>query len=337
MLPWVSELAIDLGTANTLVAVRDGGVVVREPSLVAYVDGSQQPTAYGTEARQMLDQGVSDIQVVQPVIDSVVADYESGAAMLRYFIRKALGRRPLFNPLVVSVYPSAATPVSRRALIQLLRSAGAGRVVTVQKSLATAIGAGLAVDSAESQMIIDIGAGTTDAAIASMGMTSEAISEPLGGHFIDERIVRAVKRHQDADISRQDAAELKLAAGSVRNGPPSANGSFSTRAEDLRSLGVDIEMIPDILTEACADIADELSWLLERLPAKVRAHVASEGAVMAGGTALLDGLPEFLASRIGVPISRATDPMASTMLGLQAILNNLSSLSLDGRRVRLNT
>ncbi|MFO7945364.1 MAG: rod shape-determining protein [Armatimonadota bacterium] len=336
MLPWVAEIAIDIGTANTHVAVKDGGEVVREPSVVAYADRNGQPTAYGTEAQQMLDQGVSDVEVVHPIVDGVVADYNAGAAMVRHFIHKALGRRPLFNPLVVSAHPSAATPVQRRALRQLLRASGAGRVVTIQKSLAAAIGAGLAVDSGDSQMIIDIGAGTTDAAIVSMGMTSDAISRPLGGQYLDEMIVRGVKRRNNADLARHDATELKIATGAVGNSFSPENGNFSARADDLRSLGVEIEQIPIVLTEAADDIADELSWMLECLPAKVRAHIAGQGAVMSGGTALLRGLYDHIANHIGIPISRASDPMACTMLGLQAVLNNLSALSLDGRRVQLH-
>ncbi len=340
LLPWVAEIAIDVGTANVHVALKDGGVIVREPALVAYAADSDTPAAFGTEARQMLEQGVTDVRVVQPLQGGVVADFSAAATMLRHCLQKTLGRRPLFSPLVLTGHATAATPVARRALVQVLRAAGAGRVIAVQKSVAAAIGAGLAIDAPGSQMIIDIGAGTTDAATVSMGMISEGISVPLGGQSLDEALLRSIKRRQDIKLSRQAAEEIKLAVGSLDKSlaaqPPSGSpnmGSFSNQADDIKAFGVQLDEVPDILADACLPIAEELSWMAGELPAKVRTQLTTTGAVLTGGTALLRGLPEFLSGHVGAPLTVASDPMACTMLGLQAILNNLHALSLDGRRV----
>ncbi len=343
LLPWVAEIAIDVGTANVHVALKDGGVIVREPALVAYAPHTDTPAAFGIEARQMLEQGVTDVRVVQPLQGGVVADFTAAATMLRHYLQKTLGRRPLFSPTVLTGHPTAATPVAQRALVQVLRAAGAGRVIAVQKSLAAAIGAGLAIDAPEAQMIIDIGAGTTDAATMSMGMISEGLSVPLGGQSLDEALVRGIKRQQDIRLTRQAAEEIKLAVGSLDRSlaaqPPGGSpnmGSFSNRADDVKAFGVQLDEVPDILADACLPIAEELSWMAAELPAKVRTQLATTGAVLTGGSALLRGLPEFLSSRVGLPLTVASDPMACTMLGLQAILNNLHALSLEGRRVRFN-
>ncbi len=340
LLPWAAEIAIDVGTANVHVAMKDGGVVVREPALVAFEVRRGTPVAFGTEARQMLEQGVGDVRVVQPLQCGVVADLSAAAALLRHFIHKALGRRTLFNPLLLTAHPTASTPVARRALRQALRTAGAGRVITVQKSLAAAIGAGLAVDAPTTQMIIDVGAGTVDAATVSLGMISDGASAPVGGQSLDEALVRGIKRQQDIKLTSQAAEEIKLYVGSIDKalaaqlpGGSRNSASFANQADDIKAFGVQLDEVPDILADACLPIADELSWMTGELPAKVRTQLASTGAVLTGGTAMLRGLPELLSSHMGVPISVATDPMACTMLGLQTILNNLHALSLDGRRV----
>jgi rod shape-determining protein MreB len=340
LLPWISEVAIDVGTANVHVAVKDGGVVVREPALVAYRRSSDTPVAFGTEAKQMLEQGVSEVRVVRPLQNGVVADLSAATTMLRHYLQKTLGRRPLFSPLVLTAYPTAATQVTRRALVRALRAAGAGRVVAVQKSLAAATGAGLAVDAVTTAMVIDIGAGTTDAAALSMGMISDGISVPLGGASLDETLIRSIKRQQGIRVSYHVAEEIKLHVGSVDRSlaatPPAgvaSAGSFLDKADDIKAFGVQLDDVPDILHDACMPIAEELSWMIEQLPARVRSHLGTAGAVMTGGTSQLRGLSTILGNRTGIPMAVATDPMACTMLGLQAILNNLHSLSLDGKRV----
>ncbi len=337
---WVSELAIDVGTANIHVALKNAGTVVREPALIAYAAKTDRAVAFGVEAKQMLEQGVADVRVVQPMRAGVVADLSAAATMLRHYLHKALGRRPLLSPMVLTAHPTGATPVARRALVQALRTAGAGRVVSVQKTLAAAIGAGLAIDAAEPQMVIDIGAGTTDAATLSMGMISDGISVPRGGQSLDEALVRAIKREQDIKLTAHAAEDIKLHVNSVdkalaAQAPGGADnmGSFSHQADDVKAFGVRLDDVADILADACLPIAEELSWMVQELPAKVRAQVATRGAWLTGGTALVRGLPDLLSAHIGVPVSQATDPMACTMLGLQTILNNLHALSLDGRRV----
>ncbi len=340
MLPWVSEVAVDLGTAHVHVAIKDGGVVVREPALVAYGQKTDNPVAFGTEAKQMLEQGVNDVRVVQPIHGGVVADFDAATVLVRHLLKKALGRRPLISPLVLTTHPTAATQVERRVVRQVLRASGAGRAILVQKALAAAIGAGLAVDAPGTQMVIDIGAGTTDSATVSMGMISDGLSLKLGGQHLDTLLVRGIKRQQDIRLTLQSAEEIKLHVGSLDPAMASqapvgaANiGSFGNVTEDVRAFGVQLSEIPEMLCNACVPIADELRWQVEELPANVRAQLATTGAILTGGTALLRGLPTFLSQYIGAPVAVATDPMSCTMLGLQAVLNNLHALSLDGRRM----
>lgn len=342
MLPWVAEIAMDVGTANVHVAVKDGGIVVREPALVAYAAGKEAAVAFGVEARQMLEQGVANVRIVQPVRAGCIADFGAAVAMLRHYLQKALGRRMLFGPLVLTAHPTQATPVTRRALVQVLRAAGAGRVIAVQKSLAAAIGAGLAIDAPDPQMVIDVGAGITDAAAISMGMITEGVSIPIGGQRFDEALVRGIKRQQDIRLTPAAAEEIKLHVGaldrSLAQQPPAGaanTGSFTYKADDVKAFGVQLEDVPAMLYNQALLLADELAWMVEELPAKVRAQVATTGAAVTGGGAHLRGLPELLSARMGVPCTMSVDPMACTMLGLQAILNNLHALSLDGRRMTL--
>ncbi len=333
---------MDVGTANIHVAVKDGGVVVREPALVAFAAGKDAPVAFGIEARQMLEQGVANLRVVQPIRGGCVADFGAASMMLRHYLQKALGRRLLFGPLVLTAHSTQSTPVARRALVQALRAAGAGRVIAVQKSLAAAIGAGLAIDAPDTQMVIDIGAGGTDAAAISMGMITEGVSIPIGGQRFDETLLRGIKRRQDIRLTPAAAEEIKLHVGAIDRSlagqlpaGSASTGSFIHKADDVKAFGVQLEDVPEMLYHQALLLADELAWTVEEMPAKVRAQVATTGAAVTGGGAQLRGLPELLSARTGVPCTMAVDPMACTMLGLQAIVNNLHALSLDGRRMTL--
>lgn len=329
-LPWADELAIDLGTANLHISVKHGGVVVREPSVVAYGEGRRRPVAYGIEARRMLERAVDGVRVVQPIRGGVVADFDATVALVRHFIHQALGRRPMLNPVVVTACPTAATPVEQRALQDAIHAAGGGRVLMVPKSLAAAIGAGLPLDSVETDLLVDMGAGATDIGAVSMGMLSAGASPPLAGDRVDEAIVRHVKRTQGIRISATTAEEMKIQVGAVD--PLLSGNGFSTSTDELQAYDVKMDEIPAVVADALAPIYDEIAWLIEQLPPKARAELGTHGITLTGGTALLKGLPEHIADRLGCPARVATDPMSCTILGLQSIVNDMNALSLGGRR-----
>lgn len=331
-LPWADELAIDVGTANLHISVKHGGVVVREPAVVAYGENRRQPIAFGLEARRMLERAVEGVRVVHPIRQGVVADFDAAVALLKHFLHKALGRRPLLNPVIVTACPTACTPVEQRVLHDALHAAGGGRVLMIQKALAAAIGAGLSLDSIETNLLVDIGAGATDMGALSMGLLSAGASPPLAGDRVDRAIVRHVKRTQGIRISATTAEEMKIQVGAV---DPLLSGNangFSTSTDELQAYDVDMDEIPAVVADALVPIYDEIAWLIEGLPPKARAELGANGIVLTGGTARLKGLAEQMAGCLGVPVTVATDPMSCTILGLQSIVNDMGALSLEGRR-----
>lgn len=331
-LPWAEELAIDVGTACLHISVKHGGVVVREPSLVAYGESRRRPLAFGLEARRMLERAVEGVRVVQPIRNGVVADFDAAVALLRHFIHRALGRRPMLNPIIVTACPTAASPVEQRVLQDAIRLAGGGRILMVQKALAAAIGAGLPLDNIETRLLVDIGAGATDIGAVSMGLLSAGASPALAGDTLDHYLVRHVKRTQGIRVSATTAEEMKIQVGTVDPLLQGNNNGFSTSSDELQAYDVKLDEIPAVVADALAPIYDEIAWLIEQLPPKARAEIGANGITLTGGTALLKGLPEHMAGWLGVPVEVATDPMSCTILGLQSIVNDMGALSLEGRR-----
>jgi rod shape-determining protein MreB len=307
-------------------------VVVREPAVVAYGENRRHPLAFGLEARRMLERAVEGVRVVQPIRQGVIADFDAAAALLKHFLHKALGRRPMLNPIVVTACPTAATPVEQRALQDALRVAGGGRIVVVQEALAAAIGAGLPLDSIETHLLVDIGAGVTDMGALSMGLLSAGASPLLAGDRLDQAVIRHVKRTQGIRISATTAEEMKIQVGLVDPLLAGNGNGFSTSTDELQAYDVKIEEIPAVVADALVPIYDEIAWLIEQLPPKARAEIGANGIMLTGGTALLKGLPEHMADWLGVPVQVATDPMSCTILGLQSIVNDMGALSLEGRR-----
>ncbi|MBU0609570.1 MAG: rod shape-determining protein [Armatimonadetes bacterium] len=331
-LPWAEELAIDVGTANLHISLKQGGVVVREPALVAYSDGRRRAVAFGLEARRLQERAVEGVQVVQPIRHGVVADFDAAVTMLRHFIHQALGRRPMLNPVVVTACPTAATAVEQRALQDAIRAAGGGRILMIQKALAAAIGAGVSLDAVETQFVVDIGAGASDIGAVSMGMLTAGVSPPVAGDRIDQAIVRHVKRTQNIRVSATTAEEMKIQIGTV-DPLLGANGNgFSTSTDELQAYDVRLDDIPAVVAGALRPVYDEIAWMIEELPPRPRAELGANGLVLTGGTALLKGLADHMADWLGLPVRVATDPMSCTILGLQSIVNDMQALSLGGRR-----
>jgi rod shape-determining protein MreB len=337
LLPWAEEIAIDFGTANLQIVVKDAGVVVREPTVIAYADDKRKPAAIGIEARRMLEREVPGVRVVRPVQGGVVAEFDAAVAMLRHFLQVALGRRPIISPTVLVSYPPQVTAVEYRALTDSVHAAGGGRIMTVQNGLAAALGAGLPVDSNTSHMIVDIGAGSTDISVVSLGLVTAGASLRYGGDDLDEAIVRAVKWSQGVRITRATAEEIKIRAGSVdpslsQEITPVSTATTTTNGTTKSSADVVVEDLSDVLARAMRPIIAEISWVLEDLQPREQQEIAEAGIMLCGGGALLRGIDAFISDKLNIPVTVATDPMSSTILGLEAILKNLGSLSLDGRR-----
>jgi len=331
---WKEQLAIDLGTAHSQICVREGGVVVREPTVIAFSSGRRRPVAYGSEAKQMLDRQVNEVEVVRPLQGGVIADFDATVALLRHLIQQALVHRPLLAPTVVIAEPTRATQVEQRALTHALRAAGAGQVVRVPKALAAGVGAGIPMDEPQSRLVVDIGAGATDVGVVSMGMIATRASIHFGGDDLDEAITRSLKRRQGVDIGPARAEEIKTLAGAVapeeatetvRLAELAAGNGASANSNSLAG-------VPELLAQAMRPAAAEVQWVLETLPEQQQEEIANSDGVLTGGCALLRGLDRLLSQDLALSIKTATDPASCTILGLDAIMNDLGSLTLDGRR-----
>jgi rod shape-determining protein MreB len=328
-------LAIDFGTANIHVCVKGHGVVVREPSVIAFADFKRKPAAVGNEARLMLGRDVPGVEVKRPMLGGVLADFDAAVELLRHVIRAALGRRPLWRTTIVASSTSHATEVEKRALHDALREAGGGQIYLVPKSLAAGIGSGLLVDDAAARIVLDVGAGTTEIGVISMGAVVAGASLHYAGDDFDEAIRRSVKRKENLPISSTTAEELKVQAGAVApdlaREPVRLQGLFPGTDQSQSSQAI-ITDIPEILARAVGPIVGELRWIIEELPPERRADVMQNGIVLTGGCALLRGLDALMASKLGVPVVVAKDPLSCTILGLEAILEDLGRLSLQGQR-----
>ncbi len=336
-LPWGDELAIDLGTANTHICLKGAGVVVREPSVIAFDAAGRRVVAVGLEAKRMLERDFEGVQVVRPIRGGVVADFDAAVAMLRHFLHQALGRRPFWGPLVITSHPDGATGVERRALIDTIRAAGAGQVVAVQRALGTSLGGGLKVGGDTSQMVIDLGAGLTNVGVVAMGLATTGISVRMGGDDLDVLIRRAIQRSQGIRVSPVSAEQVKLHVGTLLSpdeGDSMRIEGVAANGEPAISADVSLADVPDLLVHGLSRIIAETAWLLEELPPRQQSEIAASGAVLTGGGALLGGIDAFLAERLGIPVRIATDPLSCTILGLESVLNEPQAVSLEGRRFK---
>ncbi|MBM3497927.1 MAG: rod shape-determining protein [Armatimonadetes bacterium] len=337
LFPWTEEIGIDLGTANTHVCVKSGGVVVRESTAVAFQAARRRPICYGTEARRMMERQVPGVDVVRPLRHGAVADFDAAVDLLRHFMRQALGRRPLlFSPAVVVAAPLDASAVQRNALTHSLRAAGAGHTDVVPKALAAAIGARLPVAGVESRVIVDVGAGATDIGVISMGAVTAGCTLRYGGDDIDQALVRAIRRSQGVRVDPVSAEEVKIRVGSVHpdlgQDRVTLNGTSTNGNGGSEPTSIVVQGASELLLKAVLPIVGEIAWVLEDLPPKQRAEVEESGVTLTGGCALLRGFPELITHHLGIPATVAKDPLSCTILGLESITADLSALTLEGRR-----
>jgi len=326
-----NDIGIDLGTANTLVYVKDHGIVLREPSVVAVQAGTNKVLAVGDEAKRMLGRTPGNIVAIRPLKDGVIADFEVTEAMLRHFIQKVHGKRTFMrpHPRVVIAVPSGITEVEKRAVKESALHAGAREVFLIEEPMAAAIGVGLPVQDAAGNMIIDIGGGTTEVALISLSGIVFSRSVRVAGDELDEAIIQYMKRAYNLMIGERTAEEIKIKIGSAY--PIEKETTMEVKGRDLvaglpKTLTITSQEVREALLEPIATIVDSVRVTLERCPPELSADLVDRGLVLAGGGALLRGLDKLLAEETGLPVHVAEDPLSAVAEGTGRALNELKFL-----------
>ncbi len=324
------DIGIDLGTANVLVYQRGRGIVLREPSVVAINKNTRELKAAGEEARQMIGRTPGSIIAIQPMREGVIADYTVTEQMLRYFIKKVVGPRTLFKPRVIVCVPSGVTSVERRAVLDAARSAGAKEAFPIEEPMAAAIGAGLNISDPEGNMVVDIGGGTTDIAVISLGGIVRSDSVRIGGNKLDEAIHRYVKREFNLIIGDRTAEDIKMNIGSAF--PLEEELAMEVKGRDMvdglpKTVMISSRDVREALAEPVHQIVLRTRSVLEQTPPELAADIVSHGIWLTGGGALLRGLDQLLMQETGIPVHVAEDPLSCVALGTGQALDQIEMLS----------
>jgi len=322
------DIGIDLGTANTLVNVKDHGIVLREPSVVAVRAGTNEVLAVGDDAKRMLGRTPGNIVAIRPLKDGVIADFEVTEAMLRHFIKKVSGKRRT-HPRVVIAIPSGITEVERRAVKESAEQAGAREVYLIEEPMAAAIGVGLPVQDASGNMIVDIGGGTTAVALISLSGIVYARSVRTAGDDLDEAVISYMKRAYNLMIGERTAEDIKIRIGSANVLPKET--SMEVKGRDLvsglpKTISITSQEVRDAMADPVAAIVDAVRTTLERCPPELAADLVDRGLVLAGGGALLRGLDRRLREETGLPVHVAEDPLSAVAEGTGKVLQELAFL-----------
>ena len=331
---WLSaDMAIDLGTANTLVYVKGKGIVLNEPSVVAIEEyrGKKQVLAVGTEAKQMLGRTPGNINAIRPLRDGVIADFEIAEEMIKYFIRKVHNRRTFASPMVIVCVPSGSTAVERRAIQESAEAAGARKVWLIEEPMAAAIGADLPVTEPTGSMVVDIGGGTTEVAVLSLGGIVYARSVRVGGDKMDAAIISYIRRNHNLLVGEGSAERIKKEIGSACAPDAGEGRTIEIKGRDLMN-GVPKEIIiterqvAESLSEPVSQIVEAVKVALEHTAPELAADIVDKGIVLTGGGALLTNLDQVLRNATGLPVSIAEDPLACVVKGTGKALDEMSRL-----------
>ena len=328
-----ADMAIDLGTANTLVYVKGRGIVLNEPSVVAIaeVKGKKQVLAVGEEAKQMLGRTPGNIRAIRPLRDGVIADFEVAEEMIKYFIRKVHNRRTFASPLVVVCVPSGSTAVERRAIQESAESAGARKVYLIEEPMAAAIGAGLPVTEPTGSMVVDIGGGTTEVAVLSLGGIVYSRSVRVGGDKMDEAIIAYIRRNHNLLVGESSAARIKEEIGSACPPDDGDGRTMEIKGRDLmngvpKELVISERQIAESLAEPVGAIIEAVKVALEHTAPELAADIVDKGIVLTGGGALLGNIDFVLRHATGLPVSIADDPLSCVVLGTGRALEEMHIL-----------
>ncbi len=327
-----ADMAIDLGTANTLVYVRGRGIVLNEPSVVAITNrrGKKTVQAVGDEAKMMLGRTPGNIEAIRPLRDGVIADFEVAEEMIKHFFRKVHNRRAFNSPMVVVCVPSGSTAVERRAIQESAESAGARRVYLIEEPMAAAIGAGLPVTEPTGSMIVDIGGGTTEVAVLSLGGIVYSCSVRVGGDKMDEAIIAYIRRSHNLLIGEATAERIKHEIGSACP-PDDGNGKqMNIKGRDMmngvpKEISITQRQVAESMAEPVGQIVEAVKVALEHTAPELAADIVDKGIVLTGGGALLGNLDVVLRNATGLPVSIADEPLSCVALGTGRVLEDMKN------------
>ncbi len=323
------DIGVDLGTANVLVYIKGRGIVLREPSVVAIDRDTNRILAIGEEARRMLGRTPGNIVAIRPLREGVIADYDTTESMLRHFIQKVAGRSMFFKPRIMVCIPSGVTTVEKRAVLEAAMQAGARKTYLIEEPLAAALGAGLIISEPCGSMVVDIGGGTTDVAVLSLGGIVVSESLRVGGDKFDEAMVRYIKKEYNIMIGERTAEEIKVNVGTAF--PSGRNESMEIRGRDLvsglpKTMRIGSTETREALAEPISLIVECVKTVLEKTPPELAADIVDRGIVMTGGGSLLHGLDRLISQETGIPTYLAEDPLSCVALGTGKALESLEAI-----------
>lgn len=326
---FIRDIGIDLGTANTLVHMKGKGVVLREPSVVAINNNTGEVLSVGLDAKNMIGRTPGNITAIRPMKDGVIANFQITQGMLRYFIRKAIGNSRIIRPRVVVCVPSGVTEVEKRAVIDATLQAGAKEAYLIEEPMAAAIGSGLPVEEPTGSMVVDIGGGTSEVAVISLGGIVVSRSLRIAGDELDDAIVHYVKKEYNLMIGERTAEDIKIKIGSAY--PVSDEQKYNISGRDLvtglpRELSITSGEIMEALAETVNAIVDSIRYTLEKTPPELAADIMEKGIMLTGGGALLKGLDKLIFEETGIPVNIAEHPLDCVAMGTGMVLEELEAL-----------
>lgn len=326
---FTKDMGIDLGTANTLVYIKGKDIVIREPSVVAIQTNTKQVLAVGEEAKKMIGRTPGNIIAIRPLRDGVIADFDITQSMLKYFIRRATQRRSLFQPRVVVCVPSGVTEVEKRAVEEAAIHAGARDAYLIEEPMAAAIGAGLPVQEATGSLIVDVGGGTTEVAVISLGGIVTSKSIRIGGDELDESIVNYIKKQYSLMIGERTAEDVKITIGSANIN--NKETKMNIRGRDLisglpKTIEITSKEIYEAMKEPIYNILEAIKSTLEKTPPELAADVMEQGIMLTGGGALLNGIDLLIKKETGMPVHIAENPLDCVAIGTGEALESIEVL-----------
>ncbi len=324
------DMGIDLGTANTLVYVKGKGIIVREPSVVAIQTKTNEVLAVGHEAKKMIGRTPGNIVAVRPMKDGVIADFDVTQTMIKYFIKKALNKRTFVQPRVMVCVPSGITEVEKRAVEEASQQAGAREAYLIEEPMAAAIGAGLPVQEPTGSMVVDIGGGTTEVAIISLGGIVTSRSIRVGGDELDESIVQFIKKQYNLMIGERTAEDVKIKIGSAHLRMKKER-KMNIRGRDLvtglpKTIEITAKEVHEALKEPVASIIDAIKYTLEKTPPELASDIMEQGIMLTGGGGLLDSLDRLVHNETGMPVNIAENPLDCVVLGTGKAVEDIDVL-----------
>ena len=325
------DMGIDLGTANTLVYIKGQGIVLREPSVVAIRDDSKDVLAVGEEAKRMIGRTPGNIKAIRPMKDGVIADFDITQSMLTYFIQKSAAKKGVVSARIAICVPYGVTEVEKKAIEEAAQQAGAKEVFLIEEPMAAAIGAGLRVEEPEGNMVVDIGGGTSEIAVISLGGIDTAESIRIGGNKLDEAIVNYVKKEYNLLIGERTAEDIKMQLGSAYK-IDDENESLEIKGRDMitglpKVVTITEEQVREALKEPVYAIIESIKTTLEKTPPELAADIIEKGIMLAGGGALLKGLDQLINAETNMPVHIAESPLDCVVLGAGKALENFDQLS----------